>query len=84
MRSANVPKNPSHPGSEEELERPQELGIRPAPPETAVLTRQECSEWLGISVRHLARLDISCVKLGRLVRYSVPAVLRWMEERGQP
>ena len=84
MRSANVPKNPSHPGGEEELERPQALGIRPAPPETAVLTRKECAAWLGISVRQLARLDIPCVKLGRLVRYSVPSVLRWMEASEQP
>ncbi len=50
-----------------------------APPETAVLTRAECAEWLGCSVRHLARLDIPCVKLRRLVRYSVSDVLRWLQ-----
>lgn len=55
-----------------------------APAATAVLTRVECAEWLSISPRQLARLDVPCAKLGRLVRYSVPAVLRWLEERGRP
>jgi hypothetical protein len=57
---------------------------RGGPAPTAVLTRPECAAWLGISPRQLARLDVPCVKLGRLVRYSVPAVLRWLEEGGRP
>ena len=55
----------------------------PAPAQTAVLTRDECAAWLNISTRQLARLEVPCVKLGRLVRYCVPAVLRWLDERGQ-
>lgn len=55
----------------------------PAPALTAVLTRAECADWLGISTRHLARLDVPYVKLGRLVRYSVQAVLRWIEQGGR-
>jgi hypothetical protein len=57
---------------------------RPAPAATAVLTRRECAAWLGISPRQLARLEVPCAKLGRLVRYSVPAVLQYLAERGRP
>jgi hypothetical protein len=80
----NVPQS----RGEKELELPRsrgpKLARRPTPSGTDVLTRQECAAWLGISVRQLTRLDVPCAKLGRLVRYSVPAVLRWLEERGQP
>lgn len=55
-----------------------------APAPTAVLTRPECAEWLGISARQLARLRVPCFKLGHFVRYSVAAVLQWMQEEAMP
>jgi hypothetical protein len=69
-------------GAEESAHVPA-LITRPAPAATAVLTRAQCAAWLAISPRQLARLDVPCVKLGRLVRYCVPAVLRWLEEGGR-
>ncbi len=83
MRSNNLQKNASQPSTPDGCQGCHVPPPRSAPAETAILTRNECAAWLGISVRQLARLDIPCVKLGRLVRYSVPRVLRWADERGQ-
>ena len=80
MPSYDFPEDTSHPFSQDR----RDWVSRPSPAPTAILTRKECAAWLGISVRQLARLDIPCVKFRRLVRYSVPGVLRWMDERGQP
>jgi hypothetical protein len=76
MRSHNVVAPVQLPGATDDTAS---QIMRLAPAATAVLTRSECAAWLGISVRQLARLDVPYVKLGRLVRYSVAAVLRWME-----
>ena len=80
MPPYDFPEDRSHPLGQDK----HNWGSRLSPAETAILTRKECAAWLSISVRQLARLDVPCVKLGRLVRYSVPRVLRWADERGQP
>ncbi len=84
MRSDNLRDDKSQTRDADKRVQSGSLAIQPAPAETAILTRKECAAWLSISVRQLARLDVPCVKLGRLVRYSVPCVLRWMDEGGQP
>ena len=56
--------------------------LPPAPPREAILTREQTARWLQMSVRSLDRSSIPRVKVLTMVRFSVEAVLRWMEEDG--
>lgn len=47
----------------------------------SLLTPSEVSELLRISTRHLRRLSVPCVRIGRLVRYRRGDVFRWVEAR---
>ena len=46
-----------------------------------LLTAKEVCELLRVSSRHLRRLNVPCVRFGRLVRYRRGDVFRWVEAR---
>jgi excisionase family DNA binding protein len=46
-----------------------------------LLTEQEVSDMLQVSRRTVKRLRIPCVRLGRLVRWELAAVTKFVEAR---
>ena len=55
-----------------------------APPETAMLTKEQAAAWLQISERQLERLNLPVVMLGkRTPRYHVGSILEHLTRRAK-
>lgn len=52
-----------------------------APVAPVLVTAQQAAQALGISVRHLQKLDIPAVRIGRAVRYRPATLATWAQQR---